>query len=102
MRNLVLVSILLFSLSEGRLNAQDSLGWQRNQVIGINFQKRTLEPSYLPFDVPYRLYVVAPDSLGIDSVRIRCFQVSGKFNKKDILSDQHLQWTNDTLSSILV
>jgi hypothetical protein len=77
--------MLLGFLKKTEVNAQDTLGWQRNQVIGINFQKRTLEPSYLPFDVPFRLYVVAPDSLGIDSIRVESFRVKGGFRKPDTL-----------------
>lgn len=105
MSKIFFACVLLSCLEAGGLKAQDSLGWQRNQVIGINFQKRTLEPSYLPFDVPYRLYVVAPDSLGIDSVWVQCFRVRGKFRNADTTSFQPLQTTygrNHSLNSKLL
>ena len=90
-----LICLILTALPVTGLMAQDSLGWQRNQVIGINFQKRTLEPSYLPFDVPYRLYVVAPDSLGIDSIRVKAIRViSGRFRKPGTVEDQPLEETH--------
>jgi hypothetical protein len=69
---------------------QDSLGFQRYQLINIDFQRKTLTPGFLPFDVPYRISVPAPDSLGIDSVWIQAWRVKGRFRKPESKTAQPL------------
>jgi hypothetical protein len=71
----VLLIILLSWSVQGR--CQDSLGFAPNGKVKINFQANELTPSYLPFDVPFRLYAVIPDSVGVDSIQITCTQASG-------------------------
>lgn len=56
--------------------AQDSLGTTPFAAIRLNFQKHSIDPPYLPFDVPFRLYAVVPDSsTSVDRIEVTCYQV---------------------------
>jgi hypothetical protein len=74
------IHILLFTIVFGWPlpgRCQDSLGFPPNGKVKINFQAHELSPSWLPFDVPFKLYAAIPDSAGVDSIQITCTLFDG-------------------------
>src|ERR1700744_625081 len=94
--NKLILGLVLLSSVGFRARAQDSLGFPRYQGVIVDFQRHNLSPSYLPFDVPFRLIIPAPDSLGIDSIKaIASRMKKGTYQAPVFLGYQPLRWSKD-------
>lgn len=71
---LIFLLLSFCGLSALGQDTPDTIGQRPYSLIKINFEKRKLEPTYLPFDVPFVFVAPAPDSVGINSIVIKCYR----------------------------